>query len=256
MKTALCTIAFQERPVEEALDLARQSGLHGVEIWGKEPHMGPEYDADRTARLRRAIEERGLSVAAFGSYVKPEMEDFPRLSQAALRIAAGLGAKVVRIWAGGGPSKTARPEAYAFAAEKIRDMCDRARGLGLTLAFEFHDNSLCDTARSALRLLEEVDRPNLKTYFQPSRRPDADDPYEAAEALAGSVVNVHAQNWTSDAARAPIGRGAVDYARVAQILRRGGFDGYLEIEFLREEDKLAALAEDAAFLNSLVASFG
>ena len=48
--------------------------------------------------------------------------------------------------------------------------------------------------------------------------------------------------------------GDVDYRRVVPILRRHGFDGYLEIEFVNEEDKLEALAIDAAFLRDLASS--
>ena len=252
MKTALCTIAFKELPVEQVLDLARDHGLDAVEIWGQEPHMAQPYDADRVARLRDAVAERGLGISALGSYVKPEMDDFPSLSQAALDIAAGLGTRVVRIWSGGGASKDVTPEVYANAVAKLKGLCARAADKGLTLAFEFHDNSICDNAASIVKLIEHVGSPILKTYYQPSRREGADDPYEAAETVGPYVVNVHAQNWDATG-RALVREGEVDYHRVLRILKRHGFDGCLEIEFVREDDKPAALADDAAFLRELAA---
>ena len=252
MKTALCTIAFKELPVEQVLDLARSNGLDGVEIWGKEPHLGEPYDAERVARLREAVEQRGLAVSAFGSYVNPFMEDFEAQSQAALDIAVDLSTPIVRIWSGGGASKDVTDDVYAQAVARLKEWCPRAEERELTLAFEFHDNSITDNARGIVKLIEDVGCPNLKTYYQPSRREGADDPYESAETVGPYVVSVHAQNWAADEkGRSSIGEGEVDYRRVVQILRKHGFNGYLEIEFVDEADKLAALAADAAFLRQL-----
>ncbi len=252
MKTALCTIAFNELPAEQVLDLARDNGLDGVEVWGKEPHMGETYDAERVARLREAVEQRGLAVSAFGSYVNPFMEDFEAQSQAALDIAIGLGTTIVRIWSGGGASKDVTNDVYAQAVARLKEWCPRAEERELTLAFEFHDNSITDNARGIVKLIEDVGCPRLRTYYQPSRREGADDPYESAEIVGPYVVNVHAQNWSSDeAGRSFAEQGEVDYGRVVQILKKHGFDGYLEIEFVNENDKAAALAADASFLNRL-----
>ena len=254
MKTALCTIAFKELDVERVLDLARDNALDGVEIWGKEPHMGDAFDAERCARVRDAVAARGLVVSALGSYIKPEMEDFESHGAAALDIAAALGTNVVRIWAGGGASAQVTCDVYGDAVVALRRFCPQAEARGITLAFESHDNTIADNARGILRLIDEVGSPALKTYYQPSRRDGADDPYEAAELLGPHVVNVHAQNFDAErAGRAPVGKGMVDYRRVAEILKRHGFDGYLEIEFVGEEDKFASLAADAAFLKQLAA---
>src|SRR2546430_2235288 len=39
MKVGLCTIAYQELPLEEALDRAAALQFDGVELWGKPPHL-------------------------------------------------------------------------------------------------------------------------------------------------------------------------------------------------------------------------
>jgi len=252
MQTALCTIAFNELAVEQVLDLARDKGLDGVEIWGKEPHLSETYDGARVARLQKAVEQRGLVVSAFGSYVNPLMEDFEAQSQAALDIAVGLGTPIVRIWSGGGASKDVTDDVYAQVVARLREWCPRAEERELTLAFEFHDNSITDNAHSIVKLIEDVACPALRTYYQPSRREGADDPYESAELVGPFVVNVHAQNWAPDqTGRSLIEEGEVDYGRVVQILKKHGFDGYLEIEFVNEDDKAAALAADASFLRRL-----
>ena len=45
--------------------------------------------------------------------------------------------------------------------------------------------------------------------------------------------------------------GFVDYPAVVGILKAAGFDGFLEVEFVREEAPEEALLADAAFLRSL-----
>ena len=254
MKTALCTIAFKELEVVRVLDLARDHGLDAVEIWGKEPHMGDTYDHARVLRLYDAIADRGLVVSAFGSYLSPLDEGLKEELEDAIVTALGLGTRVIRVWAGGGASKDVDPDVYALAVSGLRCMCLRADDDDLILALEFHDNSIADNARSILRLIGDVDCQNLGTYYQPSRREGADDPYEAAEMVGPHVVNVHAQNWDpATGGRAPVGAGAVDYGRVVDILKRHGFDGCLEIEFVDEADKLASLVADAASLRQLAA---
>ena len=37
MKLGLCTIAFQEKPLEEVIDIAADYGFEGIELWGKPP---------------------------------------------------------------------------------------------------------------------------------------------------------------------------------------------------------------------------
>ena len=39
MKLGLCTIAFQEKPLEEVIDIAADYGFDGIEVWGKPPHL-------------------------------------------------------------------------------------------------------------------------------------------------------------------------------------------------------------------------
>ena len=44
MKLGLCTIAFQEKPLEEVIDIAADHGFDGIELWGKPPHLPEDYD--------------------------------------------------------------------------------------------------------------------------------------------------------------------------------------------------------------------
>lgn len=255
MKVGLCTIAFSELPLEEALDLAAECRFDGVEIWGKEPHIPDEYHQGYVRSVSSMARERGLEIISFGSYVDPLMEDYRRHWDTAFRITEDLEAKTMRVWSRGGASKDTTPADKAKIISRLRDMSIEAEERGITLATEMHGNNFTDTAATILELLTAVDHPNLKTYYQPIFAPDSDDPCDAARMIGQYVVNVHAQNvkLTADGKTSSCGvaDGIVDYAKVVEILKSKGFDGCLEVEFVYGEDKIAALKQDRDFLAKL-----
>ena len=105
MKIGLCTIAFQEKPLEEVIDIAADYGFDGIELWGKPPHLPAEYDESYVKNIRDMALRKGLEVSAFGSYVDPLMPLHQKHFEEAFKVAYDLGTNLVRIWSGGGPSK-------------------------------------------------------------------------------------------------------------------------------------------------------
>jgi 3-dehydroshikimate dehydratase len=267
MKIGLCTIAFSELPLEEVLNIAAEYGFDGVEIWGKEPavhevtaerseHTPLKYDEDYFRKIKEITDAKMLEIAAFGSYVNPLMDDYEQQMETALRITQTLGSKLIRVWSGGGPSKSIRPHDRRIISIRLKAMCQWAGINGITVATEMHNNNLTDTAETTLKLIQDVGLPGLKTYYQPCFRNDADDFYECAKLVGPHLVNVHAQNAKQlDDGRfeaCAIADGIVDYEKIVQILKSYDYDGYLEIEFVYGENKLAALKNDRNFLGQLL----
>jgi sugar phosphate isomerase/epimerase len=264
MKIGLCTIAFSELPLEEVLNIAAEYGFDGVEIWGKEPHTPSKYDEDYFRKIKEITDSKMLEIAAFGSYVNPLMDDYEQQMETALRITQTLGSKLIRVWSGGGPSKSIRPHDRRIISIRLKAMCQWAGLHGITVATEMHNNNLTDTAETTLQLIQDVGLPGLKTYYQPCFRRDADDFYECAELVGTYVANVHAQNAKSLAdgrfEACAIADGIVNYEKIVNILKSYDYDGYLEIEFVHvehpdkvgSENKLAALKNDGDFLRQLL----
>ena len=252
MKLGLCTIAFQEKPLEEVIDIAADYGFHGIELWGKPPHIPAEYDADYVKSVRDAAHRRGLAISAFGSYVAPLMPLYQKHFEDAFKIAQELGTDLVRIWSGGGPSKSIAPADKRLILFRLVSMAQWANFRNMKLGMEMHNNNLTDSVSTILEAIEGVNVPALRTYYQPLARADADEPHTAAQQLASHIVNVHAQNFDKEGQPCPIAEGVVDYARIVEILNDAGYDGYLEIEFVHGDDKLEALQRDRDYLASLI----
>jgi sugar phosphate isomerase/epimerase len=252
MKLGLCTIAFQEKPLEEVIDIAADYGFNGIEVWGKPPHLPAEYDESYVKNIREMANRKGLEISAFGSYVNPLMDLHQKYFEEAFKIAHELGTDLVRIWSGGGPSKSIAPADKRLIHFRLVSITQWANFRSIRLGFEMHNNHLTDTVDSILETIEGVRLPALKTYYQPLARSDADEPHTAAEKLAEHIANVHAQNFDENGNACPIADGVVDYAKIVEILSAAGYDGYLEVEFVHGDNKLEALQRDRDYLASLI----
>lgn len=252
MKLGLCTIAFQEKPLEEVIDIAADHGFDGIELWGKPPHLPEDYDESYVRNVKDMTHRKGLAISAFGSYVDPLMPLHQKHFEEAFKIAHELGTDLVRIWSGGGPSRSIAPSDKRLIQFRLVSIAQWANFRNIRLGLEMHNNQFTDSVDTILETIEGVRLPALKTYYQPLARSDADEPHTAAEKLAEHIANVHAQNFDESGKGCPIADGVVDYARIVEILTAAGYDGYLEVEFVHGDNKLEALQRDRDYLASLI----
>jgi 3-dehydroshikimate dehydratase len=252
MKLGLCTIAFQDKPLEEVIDIAADHGFDGIELWGKPPHLPTDYDENYAKNVKDMAQQKGLEISAFGSYIDPLMHLHQKHFEEAFKIAHDLGTDVVRIWSGGGPSRSITSTDKRLIHFRLVSITQWANFRNIRLGLEMHNNHLTDKAESILAIIEDVKLPALKTYYQPLARADADEPHAAAEKLAAHIVNVHAQNFDENGKACPIAEGVVDYTRIVEILSKAGYNGYLEVEFVHGDNKLEALQRDRDYLASLI----
>jgi sugar phosphate isomerase/epimerase len=252
MKLGLCTIAFQEKPLEEVIDIAADYGFDGIELWGKPPHLPAEYDEDSVKNIRDMVLRKGLTISAFGSYVNPLMDLHQKHFEEAFKIAHALGTDLVRIWSGGGPSQSIAPADRRLILFRLVSITQWANFRNIRLGLEMHNNNFTDSVATILEAIEGIGLPSLQTYYQPLARSDADEPHAAAEKLSEHIINVHAQNFDENGKGCPIADGVVDYARIVEILGAAEYDGYLEIEFVHSDNKLEALQRDRDYLASLI----
>ncbi|MEA3399856.1 MAG: sugar phosphate isomerase/epimerase family protein [Armatimonadota bacterium] len=260
MKTALCTIAFRERLLEYSLDIACEGGLDGVEIWGREPHISEEYDANRVEAARRMVADRGLKVAVFGSYVclgATERDSTPLRD--ALQIAAGLDAPVIRVWASDVGSDEADEDIWKQTVEECAGAAAAAEKMGMRLAAEMHNNTLADTGESARRLVDEVGSDHFGLNYQAAPSLNGEAALERLEHVVPDVFHLHAQNYgplngdPERVERVALADGVINYAPLIDRLRQSGYGGYVAVEFSPSncEDKRAAVLRDCMYLRNL-----
>jgi 3-dehydroshikimate dehydratase len=261
MQVCLCTISYRERLLDVALDAAARLGFQAVELWGREPHVSEEYDESRLRGIRAMAEERDLSIPVLGSYHyfgrTNHREDSVSLVDT-LHTAHGLHTPIVRVWASDVGSAKASETVWKTTVAEAREACERAHKMDVVFAAEMHGDTLADTGASALRLVEEVDRPNFRLNYQVAARPDEEDALQRLELVLPYIVHVHCQNFVATNGdpgykRVQMDEGYVDYRALLARLRKSGYDGHVAVEFAADEGdgKEASLQRDLEFLSSL-----
>jgi sugar phosphate isomerase/epimerase len=260
MELGLFSVSYAGLWGQAALDLrsfarrASELGFDAVMLAGKRPHLSPlDYGDDALAALRDDLRAAGVRCAVvaaytdFGAQVAAEVplaEMQVAYVESLCRIAAALGAGIVRVFTAYEAPGVGPQVAWQRVVTALREVCDRAAAHGVTIAVQNHHDLAVHTA-ALLELLADVGRPNCKLGFDawsPALR--GEDLYEAARLAAPHAVLTTNADYARlprhryrpelvnyepagpDLVRAvPFGEGFIDYPAFFRGLSDGGFDG-------------------------------
>ncbi|MFC6993481.1 sugar phosphate isomerase/epimerase family protein [Haladaptatus sp. GCM10025707] len=253
MRFGLCTISNQERSVFDVLASAADAGYDGVEIWGRD-HVG-DGTAATCREIAEAAEKRGLEIPVYGSYLRPGTVSFAEKLSHELAVAERLGASLIRVWPGEQEYGDHSEAHFEQAVADLETLTRRATKRGFGVTVEKHEGTLSNTREGAERLITAVDDPNCGLNWQPLFSMHPDDLRAEAEALAPLSNNVHMQavgeRGTRD--RCALSESFFDVEAVLEPFERAGFEGYVNVEFVRGDCEYdAAIEADLDFLDAIV----
>lgn len=255
MKPGICSVTCRQLGLQGVVDLTRLAGLDAIE-WGGDVHV-PPGDMAIAKEARRLTIDAGLEVSSYGSYytvldTEGNAKDFSPVLESAL----ALGTDTIRIWPGARPSEVAGADYRVKLIEKLRADLDLAAARNVRLALEFHANTLSDSNAAASALLEEMNHPNLYSYWQPMYwLAEPAYRFQGLEKLAERVLNLHvfhwrfcpfAGTWNENIDRRPLSEGADEWRRLLSVPLPAG-DHYALLEFVRG-DEPEQFVQDAATL--------
>lgn len=243
----LVSVTYRKLTPEAIIDLAVKAGLDCIE-WGSDIHV-PQTDLDNARRVGALTREAGLTVSSYGSYYRLGMgQDFAPFAEAAV----ALGAPVIRIWAGHrGSASVDAATRDAWAAE-AGAVCRMAAERGLTVAFEYHHDTLTDTAASALELVKAINEPNCRLYWQPEFAKPGELILSDLDAVAHLVEVCHVFTWNPDHSRRPLADGRTVWQEYLSHIP-GWEDKPLLLEFVPGDDP-ALLGREAQSLREIAKS--
>lgn len=239
MKTGLTSVTFRQKTMEEVVALASLGGLCAIE-WGGDIHC-PPGQLQRARVAREATEKAGLTVSSYGSYYPLGQDPSGKAFNPVLQTALVLEAPVIRIWAGSQPSRLVSPDQRQTLAKEARTLCDLAGEKGIVVGFEYHHGSLTDEAESALRLVEDIDRPNCKLYWQEDYTLPFQENVRAVQLLQNHIIRMHVFAWDASGVRMPLQEKRTQWTAYLDNWQTS--QGLCLLEFVQNDDPTVFLAD-------------
>jgi len=251
MKVGCCAYTYREylqsgeMSLEDFVRTCYAIGLDGVELT---EYYFPTTETGFLKRIKRQAFALGLDIvgtAIGGAFAVP---DEPRAAHEAfarrwIDVSVALGAPYMRVFAGPVPDGHTEEEAVAWCIAGLKAIAPYAEERGVIIGLENH-GGITSTAEQVLRIIEGVDSEWVRVNLDVGNY--RGDPYREIEETVPYAVSVHAKPAIG-------GDRPLDYARVVHILRSGGFNGYMNIEFHAPTDTKLVVPRFAQYLKSLVA---
>jgi protein FrlC len=246
-------------PLEETIRRIAAIGYDGIEIGAANPHAYPDHlSKARRQEIRKVLDGEGIKLASMlpapgggagFNVASPNPEERTAAIDQYKKVAelcAEWGGKTVLYVAGWQIFGTSREDAWSWSRDALTNIAAFSGDHGVTLAIEptAADSNLVDSCDDVMRMMREVNRPNVKAMFDTYHTLYRNEvPTDYVHRLGKDLHHIH----LADVNREPPGSGVVDYVSLIAALKATGFDGYvtMEIGFNRrnvEADDLARRA--------------
>ena len=161
LKIGVASVTFRNKTVSEVVDIVSQAGVEYIE-WGADVHV---KNADDAVVARNLCDAKGIKISSYGSYYRAGCNDRENWAEIC-RTAHTLGAESIRVWLGSENSEDYTSQEYDELVSDLCSMCDVAAQYGILVCPECHDNTFNNNTDSIIRLKNDLQRDNFRTYFQ------------------------------------------------------------------------------------------
>lgn len=243
-RIGLVSVSFRQCTPKKILELAAASGLEAIE-WGSDIHA-PANDIKALSNIAEMQKEYKISCSSYGTYFRLGATPLDELPQS-INAAKILGTDILRLWCGAkGSADYSEAEMYELLSV-CKAAAKTAEKFNVKLCMECHNGTVTDTARSALELMERVNSPNFKMYWQPNQYRSLEENCDYAEKLSRYTEHLHIFNWQGDN-RYPLRDGAAAWKKYLSYF---GENKTLLLEFM-PDDKPESLPTEAKALKEIV----
>lgn len=261
------TNGFAHHTLLDAIEIVADLGYSGLGLTLDVHHLNPFDAAPReVARVGERLRDRKLRVAVEtgARYIlDPRRKHEPTLLgegrerrvaflEAAIRVAADLGAEAVALFSGRRDAET-RPET---AFERLVAGLERLLARGAPLAFEPEPGMLIDDLAGYDRLRERLPGLLLTLDLGHVRCTETISIEEAIARYAARIANVHVEDIRGRThEHLPFGEGEIDFPPVLRALAGTGYRGLVTVELSRSSHDAPEQARRAiAFLRGACVS--
>ena len=214
----LVSISFRKHTPEEIVKAVKNAGLTCIE-WGSDVHA-PCRDIERLREIAALQEEYGVTCSSYGTYFRLGATPLTELPDyiAAAKI---LGTKILRLWGGTKKGEDMTTEELADFTDTCKRAAAMAEEAGVILCLECHMLSITETPNYGVALMEAVNSPAFRLYWQPFQWLDREGSLAVAQAYAPYAEHVHVFNWRPpkmSPAKRPLAEAVDDWKRYLSVL--------------------------------------
>jgi L-ribulose-5-phosphate 3-epimerase len=250
-------------PIEDCIRQAAEMGFDGVEVLHVQMH---QTDNAYLQKLKREAFINGVDLCGMSthqSFVYPDKEKRDENIEHTLKcieLAYRMGIPTIRVntgrWRtitsfdelmakrGVEPTPEGRTdeEAFKWVIDSLAILVKKAEECGVTMALENHWG-LSRTPEAILRIVKEIDSPWLQVLMDTGNF--LEDPYDELEKIAAKSVFVQAKTYYGGGTWYTLD---LDYPRIAKILQKHNYRGYVSLEFEGKEKYQTAIPKSLAML--------
>ncbi len=267
-RIAVATYSFwhfedKKRPIEQCIDFAAEMGFDGVDILHVQ--MEREDNAYLQSLKRRAF-VNGLDLCCLSThqgFLSPDKDKRQKEIKKTIHqieLAYKLGIPIIRVNTGRwGTTKKfdtlmanrgiepplpgyTEEDGFPWVIESLEKCLPTAEKCGVTLGLENHWG-LARTPEGLLRIYKAVNSPWLQVLLDTGNF--LENPYDKLEQIAPHAVLVQAKTYFGGGLWYTLD---LDYQRIAAILRKNNYKGYISLEFEGKQDFRTAVPKSLRLL--------
>mgnify|MGYP001160876672 FL=1 len=249
--------------VQQVIDHATNIGVDGVDVLHVQmDNETPEY----IRSLKNKAEDQGIELICLSihqDFVDPDKEKRNKNidhTKKCIDIAHDLGISYIRLNSGRWnttesfddlmANKGIEPvlpgftedDGFKWCIDSIHDCLPHAEQAGVVLALENHWG-LTRTPEGLLRIVNSIDSPWLGVLMDTGNF--LEDPYNKLEQIASQTVFVQAKTYYGGGEWYTLD---LDYPRIAEILNKVNYKGYISLEFEGKEDAMTGVPKSIELL--------
>jgi sugar phosphate isomerase/epimerase len=256
------------RDIEKCIDLASEMGFDGVEILHRQ--MTAE-DNGTLQKIKRRAFVNGLALMGFSThqtFLRPDADERKKNIDHTIHcieLAYALGIPTIRVNTGTwGTSKNfdelmknrgiepprqgyTDEDGFKWVIDSFEKCLPAAEKCGVIMGLENHWG-LGRTPEGVLRVVDAVKSPWLQVTLDTGNF--LEDPYERLEKLAPKTVLMQAKTYYGGGTWYTL---ELDYDRIAKIMHKHNYRGWISLEFEGKEDPRTAVPKSLALLRKAFA---
>ncbi|MBQ8407357.1 MAG: sugar phosphate isomerase/epimerase [Clostridia bacterium] len=188
----LVSVSFRKHTPTEILEAMTSAGLSQIE-WGSDVHA-PCDDQEKLTQIAALQKEYGVCCSSYGTYFRLGETPIEKLTQY-IDAAKILGTRILRLWCGNKSGADMTAEERAALLTQCKSAAAIAEENDVILCMECHKMTFTERLEDTLTLMETVNSPCFRMYWQPFQWQEAKENEVIARAIAPYCEHIHVFHW-------------------------------------------------------------